>query len=827
VKPGRGRTSSSALSAPENAQIDKLSALSRAAIAFSSSLDLEQALSGIVLESCRIMDFQRAIVLLLDDTGEHLRVRAVSSALTQARAAGLYNLYLPAANYQVAQLLDLKAPAYINSNQLPDSLFSLLSASDNALSQMLLVPLIVDGVSLGFILVMNRLDPTMAPEFEEHVASLLGFHAAAAIKNAQSVRTINIQLFETVARGKREWEQTFDAISDGIFISNTDHLIIRANKAFVASFGKHPRDIIGNKCYDMVWGNHQPCTQCPIESLRDAPYHPPEVLALECVVHGKMSLLTAYPMVDPKTGLTAIVHVVKDVTEQKKMQELIIRAEKLRAVGEMASGIAHDFNNILASIIGWNEIMLLSELSSQLKECARAIQQAAVDGTETVKRIQEYTRIRKDTEFNSVDINEIVRGAIELARPRWKGWAEKAGISINISTEFADIPPARGDAPDLREVFLNIIFNAIDAVPQGGDITIRTGMRGENVFASIEDTGIGMPEEVLRRVFDPFFSTKGPGGSGLGLSVAYGIVSRHGGELTVDSAPGRGTVFTVILPTAPKMNMEPESPAPHPSRIVRILLIDDDSRVLEAIGAMLQSEGHFLTKSLGGKEGLAVFARTEYDLVITDLGMPEVNGWEVAARIKSTSPDTPVVFLTGWGAEIAAERLSELGVDAIIQKPCKLGVLRQTIDQVLSREKVVREAPPAIEEAPEHGGALKILVIEDNCWFGEALKERLEIDGYSVTLATTGQEGLRDFSAESFDLVLCDLKLPDMSGLDVAGRIGQVRRRPFVVIMTGSVATIDRSLLQEDCVDAILRKPWKEFELQRVLDGAVQRGREP
>ncbi|MDO8691667.1 MAG: response regulator [Dehalococcoidia bacterium] len=722
----------------------------------------------------------------------------------------------------MARLLEPKTPTYVDGSQLPAALNSLLGSACNPPSLMLLVPLMVEGTSVGLILLLGRLATAMSPEFEAHIAALLGFHAAAAIKNAESVRTINIQLFETVARGKREWEQTFDAISDGIFITNTDHLLIRANKTFVAGFGKHPRDIIGKRCYQEIWGSTQPCVQCPIDSLRENPHRPPSEIVVECVVHGNSSVMTAYPMVDPKTGLSAIVHVVKDVTEQKKMQEIIIRAEKLRAVGEMASGIAHDFNNILASIIGWNEIMLLSDLPQQLKECAAAIHQAAVDGTETVKRIQEYTRIRKDTEFDSVDVNEIVRGAIELARPRWKDWAEKAGIAIIISTEFASIPPARGNAPDLREVFLNIIFNAIDAMPLGGEIRIRTGMLGENVYASIEDSGTGMPEEVQRRVFDPFFTTKGSGGSGLGLSVAYGIVSRHGGDLTVESEPGRGSKFTVALFTAPVLEREPEIQVSHSPRILRVLLIDDDHRVLEAIGAMLQADGHSLVKCHGGKQALAEFANGRFDLVITDLGMPEMNGWEVAAKVKSLSGDTPVIFLTGWGAEIATERLSELGVDAIIQKPCQLTVLRQTIDHVVGREKSSPKLSDSAHDASKGGGSLNILVIEDNQWFGEALNERLAIDGHRVSLARSGQSGLQDFNGDNFDLVLCDLKLPDMSGLEVAVRLGHIRRRPFVVIMTGSVANIDRSLLQENCIDAILRKPWKDIELQRVLDAALQ-----
>lgn len=809
----------------ESKQAEKLVALCKASLSFSANLDLDQTVSRIATEAPALLGFASAIVLLLDDTSEHLEVQAVSSLYTRDRS-GANDQRLPTGDHRVVGLLGLTGPSYYSPSEVPEVLHPFLLTWYDSPPDTLLIPLGGDASSSGLIILAERAEPSAPGEFETELSSLLGAHAAASIRNARSVRTINTQLFEVVARGKREWEQTFDSISDAIFISNTDHILIRANKAFVGFFGKHPREIIGRKCYELIWANKQPCIQCPLDIMRLQPELPPATTSLECVMQGVVSQLTAYPMIDPRGRTSAIVHVVKDLTEQKRMQDLIIRAEKLRAVGEMASGIAHDFNNVLASIIGWNEIMLLSDLPAQLKECASAIHQAAVDGTETVKRIQEYTRIRKDTEFETVSIKEIVQGAIELSRPRWKDWAEKAGITINLIAEFAEIPPARGNASDLREVFLNIVLNAIDAMPEGGEIRIRTGEIGGNVFASIEDSGLGMPEDVQRRVFDPFFTTKGSGGSGLGLSVAYGIVSRHGGELTVKSTPGGGSIFTVWLPAASCLEQVTDFQEPYPSRLCRVLLIDDDERVLRAIGAMLKSEGHSVRICLGGKEAISAFGQGQYDLVVTDLGMPEVNGWEVAARVKAISPETPVVFLTGWGAEIATERLSELGVDAIIQKPCQLALLRQTINQVLSRDKIAKESSlPAEESPPGANGVLNILVIEDNRWFGDALRERLEIDGHLVKLTTTGQAGLRALEDQGFDLILSDLKLPDMSGMEIARRTRQARARPFMTIMTGDIGAVDRMLLQEDCVGAILRKPWKESELQRVLDEATRRQR--
>jgi signal transduction histidine kinase/DNA-binding response OmpR family regulator len=823
MKPANSRTALSALGR-DRTRAKKLKALSKAAVAFSSSLDLDRTVSRIAREAARILEFQSATVWLLDDSEQILYLGAANSPHSSPRLKEGDEPRLALSGQDVASLIAGKKPTCLDLAEIPAGLRSLGAVSSEPHPYALIVPLSIGRVPIGLIFLAQRLVDERPSPFEIELASLLAAHAAAAIRNARSVRTVNLNLFETVAKGKREWEQTFDAISDGIFISNSDHVVVRANKSFAAIFGKHPRDIIGKKCFGTIWESGQPCSQCARENLRLRPDRPPTIRSMECVVQGMTWQLTAYPILDFEGRLTDIVHILKQVTTQKRMQELIIRAEKLRAVGEMASGIAHDFNNILSSIIGWSEIMLLGDLPPELHSCAAAIYQAAADGTETVKRIQEYTRIRKDTEFSSVDVNATVRGALELAKPRWKDQPEKAGIAVNVSTEFADIPPAKGNGPDLREVFLNIIFNAIDAMPNGGELGVRTGRHGDSVYASISDSGVGMPAEVQRRVFDPFFTTKGSGGSGLGLSVAYGIVARHGGQLTVESEPGNGSTFSVFLPVAPAVVQESEAAVSQPSRQARILLIDDDESVLRAVEAMLRSEGHAVTKCLGGRQGLARFEEGNYDLVITDLGMPELNGWEVAAKVKDASPDMPVVLLTGWGAEITAERISQLGIDGIVQKPCRLNVLRQTIDEVLGREDGFETVQPVDEQA-RSSGLLNILIVEDNKLVSDALRQRLEIDGHLVSVAATGQDGLQAFGSQELDLAMIDLKLTDMSGLDVAWRINQIGRRPFVTLMSGDIDGIDESLLRQSGVDATLRKPWKKSELEEILSAARERRR--
>lgn len=814
--------------------MEQLSELCKTATAFSSTVDMDQLCRRIAWEACALLQFQRAVVLLLDDAGEYLQIRALSSPLLPVGVVDYQALRMPVRDHEADKLLGLRRPSYIDLREdIPEALQSLFTRSQHPFPNGMLVPLVNESGLLGMILLADPQQSSVLTLFDLDIATLLSRHASAAIANAQATRAVSIQTFETIARAKREWERTFDAIPDGIFIIDAACTITRVNKAFAAMMGKHPRDVVGMKCNQLTWRGGDPCVQCPILSMNPNADLEPLPLKRQYSAEGMILEIVAYPMTEaegkPWTGTHVMV--VRDVTAQERMQELIIRSEKLRVVGEMASGIAHDFNNLLASIIGWTDVMLLGALPPQGQAAAAAIRQAALDGAEIVKRSQEYTRIRRDTPLASVDVDEVVRWAIELARPRWKDWAEQAGISISLSTEFTATDPVRGSAADLREVFLNIILNAIDAMPEGGDINIRTGRQGNTVFVSIADSGIGMTEEVQRQLFDPFFTTKGPAGSGLGLSVAYGIVARHNGEIRGRSTLGHGSTFTVLLPVAPTgvlamvPEAEEEEPAPQISQLsrkARILLIDDDERVLNATQAMLQSEDLSVTKCLGAERGIKALGEGAYDLVITDLGMSKLNGWEIAAKAKEISPETPVVLLTGWAAEIPPERLSESGVDGIIRKPCRLTTLRRTIDRILSGARALRESELPAEQDHECDDLLKILIIEDNEQLSAAVKERLQIEGHLVSRAASAKEGLRALQGERFDLALVDLQLPDMSGLTVAKTIMQMHHRPFVAMMTGHVAMLARSPSPGDGVDIVLAKPWKDVELQQVLDKARQ-----
>jgi GAF domain-containing protein len=362
-------------------------------------------------------------------------------------------------------------------------------------------------------------------------------------------------------------------------------------------------------------------------------------------------------------------------------QDHLLRVDKLRALGEMASGVAHDFNNLLASIVGRTQMLLQAVEDPRLRQWLGVIERAARDGTQTVRRLQEFTRIRRDQAFVPVDLNEVAREALEVTQFRWRDEAMSRGIDLQVVTSFAGRASVSGDPAELREALINLILNAVDAMESGGVLTLATRVDGDAVVLTVADTGEGMSAEVQRRLFEPFFTTKGPKGTGLGLSVTFGIVSRHGGQIEVDSAPGKGTRLELRFPQA---RAEPAVLAGPPAAVVagagepaRCLVVDDEDEVRDMLGDVLALGGHTPVLVSSGSEAITRFRAEDFDIVLTDLGMSGVTGWQVARACKEAEPAVPVLLVTGWGVEVSPEDLAAHGVDAVLSKPLN-------VDQVLS-----------------------------------------------------------------------------------------------------------------------------------------------
>ena len=368
-------------------------------------------------------------------------------------------------------------------------------------------------------------------------------------------------------------------------------------------------------------------------------------------------------------------------------QDQLVRTEKLRALGEMASGVAHDFNNMLASILGRAQLTLQKVENPQLRQWLQVIERAALDGAATVRRLQEFTRIRRDQPFVAVDLNQVVRDALEITQSRWREEPVSRGVTVEVRTTFGEPPRLAGDPAELREALTNLILNALDAMPEGGVLTLTTAEEAGAAVVIVSDTGVGIPDAVLTKIFDPFFTTKGPQGTGLGLSMTYGIVERHGARINVESAEGRGTTFRLTFPAGPPA--EPPAPAAaEPAGTdasLRCLVVDDEPAVGAMLRDVLESGGHRAAVVADGAEAIARFGAEPFDVVFTDLAMPRVSGWQVARAIKEMAPTVPVFLVTGFGVELSEEERRAHGVDLVLVKPIEIHKILDVVAQAARR----------------------------------------------------------------------------------------------------------------------------------------------
>ncbi|CAA9245935.1 MAG: Chemotaxis regulator - transmits chemoreceptor signals to flagelllar motor components CheY [uncultured Chthoniobacterales bacterium] len=385
----------------------------------------------------------------------------------------------------------------------------------------------------------------------------------------------------------------------------------------------------------------------------------------------------------------------------EETQKHVIEQERLHAFGTMASGVTHDFNNALSVILGFSEIALQELDDPDTHPVAphlRTIMTAALDGAAMVNRLRDFYRPGGREEPRAViDLNALVEQAAGITKPKWSSQARAKSIEIELRTKLNKVPPISGDAAELREALTNLIFNAVDAMPDGGEITLRTVEELADVRLEISDTGTGMPEEVRRRCLEPFFTTKGELGTGLGLAMVYGTIERHGGKMEIESEPGRGTTFLIRLPKHLATSQVKAQSEAHAVQPLSILVVDDQPVLCEIVAAYLMKDSHVVEVAQSGEEALAKFEPGAFDLVITDHVMAGMSGLELAARIKEQSPLTPVFLLTGYAdtQSDTAPTAEHEGIDQVLGKPISQIDLRKAITRISSDEGEVARAPVA------------------------------------------------------------------------------------------------------------------------------------
>ncbi len=517
---------------------------------------------------------------------------------------------------------------------------------------------------LGYLVADNRESGRPVDPRERELLEMLSEYLAIALRNSR--------LYGEIADTKRSLEQLIASAGDAIISVDAADRVNGWNPAAERVFGRPAGEAAARRISEflpereyraarerLARGSAMEVFETTVTAGREKP------AALSVTLSG---------LRNRQGGLDGLIAIVRDITAQREVENQLHQSEKLTALGQLAGGIAHDFNNLLQAILGYAQLMKAnSDNPELLQRSLGVVESAALDGSETVRRIQQFARLRPEERFMPVDVNHIVEDAVAITRPRWEEKIAHDSRPMDLRLDLRARQHIHGRSAALTEVMTNLVLNAMDAMPEGGTLTISTKDLADTVVITVTDTGVGMPEHVRRRVFEPFFSTKGESGSGLGLSMAYSIIRRHGGEIRVESEPNRGTTFTLAVPCAREAPAAPAAPSePVARRSARVLLVDDEPQVLSALSELLQAAGHQVSAAASGAAALKIYVPGRYDVVMTNVGMAGMNGWEVTERVRAVDARVPVVFITGWGLrEEERARLSALRVQRCLFKPVR------------------------------------------------------------------------------------------------------------------------------------------------------------
>jgi PAS domain S-box-containing protein len=520
------------------------------------------------------------------------------------------------------------------------------------------------------------------------VASILGSNLVCAALTKQRI-SINTYL-QNLARSEEKFHKIFEMSRSVIAIhSIPDGCLVDVNTAWERTFGYSRQEVLGKMRPDL--GSKQARDEFVqwVSSLKvgDAGLgEDPEVFesrqgnSVHCVYSWSALELD---------GRACVLVVGQDITarvqaeeELRRNREVLLNQERLKAVGELASGIAHDLNNSLNALRLRVELLCAdSTLSPRHNESLQLISRIVRDAGSTIGRLQDFARRRHDRPVESVNLNAVITQSVEIAKSTLEEKNFLSDRSIRVEMDVPGLPLVLGDPGEMRQIFLNLLLNAQDAMPVGGTIRITGRSEGEAIVIRVEDEGEGIPPEHLNHVFDPFFSTKGEGGTGLGLSIAYGAMSRIGGSIFAANRAEGGAVFTLSFPLAHAQPIRTSGESATTILTHRVLVADDDPPNLHALSDLLESKGHTVIRASSAPEALEILltGNSQVETVFCDLGMPLVNGWQIAQRVKSLKVPPAFYLVTGWGAEIPADDPRRRLVDGIITKPVDPKILDQLV----------------------------------------------------------------------------------------------------------------------------------------------------
>lgn len=657
------------------ARAERLHSLSEVAAEATSAPALEALFERITASAARLLAADIAYLRLWDEAEGGLRL--CQGHGDPQLVAQLSPLLRPGEGTSGLAWQDGRAATVADYQTLPGRSLNLAAAGYRVSAAVVLT---AGSGRLGTLIVgRSRPEPFSAEDLE--LLGLFAQQAAQAIERASLLAQAEATLARLAASEAR-FRTLVERAPDAILLFGADGVISDANVAAEHLNGIPLAELIGRRV-DALFG--PAAAEELLRGLssgrhlrRELTISRPDGATIPVAVHA---------VGVGAEGQGVYLAIVHELSERKRVEEQLVRAERLRATGELAAGVAHNVNNLLSIILGHAELLRLwhhngTLTPAKLGDGLQTITQAVEDGAAMVRRLNEFTRTTLSRAPESVDIVALAREAVALTRPRWQAAAQAHGASIDLVLDLAPVPPVRGVASELQEALVNLILNAADAMPQGGRLTLATRQAEDLVEVSVGDTGIGMPPDVQARLFEPFFTTKGLVGPGLGLAVTHSIVQRHGGKIHVESAPGQGSRFTIHLPAA-----RPEKPAPKRPRraaphALRLVVVDDEAAVLKLLREFLRLDHHEVRAFASPADALASIASDPPDAVLTDVAMPGMTGWDLARQLGG---QVPVILVTGWGDANGATPVAVHGVVSVLYKPFGLEDLRRALARISPR----------------------------------------------------------------------------------------------------------------------------------------------
>jgi PAS domain S-box-containing protein len=512
---------------------------------------------------------------------------------------------------------------------------------------------------------------------------------------------------------KSKYDDLFNRSVTGYLLTNTENIIIKANISVLNILGYRDEEVLSHNISDIFYDNEFDFDYNKLKFIEMGYSLAPieKTLALK---NGNsiLVIIEKFPLGNSEEEITGIFFTISDISsirqnelelkisnerlevslnELKEIQKTMLQQERMKTLGQIASGIAHDINNSLSPIIGYSDLILMTDnIDPQIRKRVSFIKIASKDIMETVQEMREfYKPIEQDEELTEVNLNLIATSTLSLTKYKWKNVSESTGKVIEVKCNFQpDLPNIPGNASEIREALTNLIINAVDAMPQGGTLSLKSFALNKNIILEISDTGIGMDENTRHHCLNYFFTTKGEKGSGLGLPMVNNIILKHKGSLEIISNPGEGTVIKLFFPI-PQIKIDKEIAAnPKSMPILRILCIDDNKEVGEILHTLLKRKKHSVDLANNGRQGLSLFNKSiqnlkRYDLVITDLGMPFMDGATLAKEIKSISPATPIILMTGWSADLTDMDIEN--IDFLLKKPITIDELDKSIISIAEK----------------------------------------------------------------------------------------------------------------------------------------------